>query len=77
MKSQIFNYIPNKQIKGDDNFDEWYSNYQKHLIEMYNITCNIINQKYGYKIINDNDDVKFNIFVNNIYDSSSRFIKEI
>ena len=34
-KSAIFNYVPHKRIKDDDNFQEWFEHYKDHLINMY------------------------------------------
>ena len=75
-KCPIFNYVPHKQIKDDDNFQEWYEHYKDHLIKMYNGTCKIIDENVQDKIFNWDSEEKFNIFVNFIYDSSSKYIPE-
>jgi hypothetical protein len=77
-KCVIFNYIPNKtpvMKKKDDNFDEWYDTYQYELIEMYNNTINTMKNK---NIIDKdhNFEKNFNLFINILYDSSSKYIKE-
>ena len=66
-KCAIFNYVPRKRQIDDDNFQEWYEHYKEHLISMYSGTN---------KIFDCNSEEKFNLFVNFIYDSSSRHIKE-
>lgn len=73
-KCSISNYIPHKQIKDDDNFQEWYEFYKDHLIKMYNGTSKIIDENVQDKIFNWDSEEKFNIFVNLIYDSSSKYI---
>jgi hypothetical protein len=73
-KCPISNYIPHKQIKDDSNFQEWYEYYKDHLINMYNGTSKIIDENTSDKIFNWDSEEKFNIFVNFIYDSSSKYI---
>jgi hypothetical protein len=75
-KCPISNYIPHKQIKDDDNFKEWYEYYKDHLINMYTGTSKIIDESIQDRIFDWDSEQKFNIFVNFIYDSSSKYIPE-
>lgn len=73
-KCAIFNYVPHKRQKDDDNFQEWYEHYKDHLINMYSGTNKLIDDSIRDKIFDWNSEEKFNLFVNFIYDSSSRYI---
>jgi hypothetical protein len=75
-KCPIFNYIPHKQMKDDGNFQEWYEYYKDHLINMYIGTSKIIDESIQDRIFDWDSEQKFNIFVNFIYDSSSKYIPE-
>jgi hypothetical protein len=75
-KSAIFNYIPHKRQIEDDNFQEWYEHYKEHLLNMYLGTNKLIDDAIRDKIFDWNSEEKFNLFVNFIYDSSSRHIKQ-
>ena len=77
-KCSIFNYIPHKtpfMEKKDDNFEEWYYKYEHELRAMYIQTLFIIkNDDYTDIVIDLDSERHFNIFVNFIYDSSSKYI---
>jgi hypothetical protein len=63
-------------MKDDGNFQEWYEYYKDHLINMYIGTSKIIDESIQDRIFDWDSEQKFNIFVNFIYDSSSKYIPE-
>jgi hypothetical protein len=70
----IFNYIPHKSPK-HPNFFLWYENYQEHLKRMFLETVEIINNNTDF-IIDIETERNFNIFVNMIYNASSKYIEK-
>ena len=77
-KCEIFNYIPHKKPyikKCENHFEKWYEKYRDELIEMYEGTLGVINNKNISDVVIDIDSEKyFNIFINIVYNSSSKHI---
>ena len=77
-KCTIFNYIPHKtpfMVKKDENFEEWYLHYKDHLYTMFVETVTMIKNKNCTDTVVDVESEKyFNIFINYIYETSSKYI---
>jgi hypothetical protein len=73
----IFNYIPHNSPK-HPNFLVWYEKYQEHLKQMFFETVEIIHDNID--VIIDKNDIEteqnFNIFINMIYNASSKYIEK-
>jgi hypothetical protein len=72
-KCVIDNYIPRKTPR-INNYDKWFEEYYKDLVNMFEITRDIINTRYEKDKILSIDDKAFNIFCEMIYNSSSKHI---
>jgi hypothetical protein len=72
-KCIIPNYIPHRITK-KVRFDDWFNEYNTHLINLFDIIRNIINFRYPDSNISDNSFQDFCILV---YNSSSKFILKI
>lgn len=75
-KCVISNYIPHKTPK-NPNFYRWYENYKNNLLDIYNIYVNTLRSRYpniNFSIFET--DEYFNLFINRIFDSSSKTIIE-
>ncbi len=76
-KCVIFNYIPHKTPKilnSNRHFEKWYECYEEELIQMYYTTMNLVKEKYDNK--NIESEKNFNLFINVIYNSSSKYISK-
>lgn len=76
-KCVIFNYVPNSTpriVNYDIHFEKWYEFYKHYLLEMYDITMNLIKEQY--EDINIDSKHNFDIFMNLIYNSSSKYISK-
>lgn len=75
-KCVIFNYIPHKTPK-NTNFLVWYEKYKDHLQEMFFKIVRIIHDNID-EIDKQNIETEhnFNIFINMVYDSSSKYIEK-
>jgi hypothetical protein len=76
-KCVIFNYIPHKTPKILNStiyFEEWYEYYKEDLIEMYYKTMNLVKEQYN--TVNIESENNFNLFINIIYESSSKYISK-
>ena len=73
-KCVISNYIPHKPPL-NPNFYRWYENYESNIIDMYYIYIDTLKSRYpniNFSIF-DTDEY-FNLFINIIFDSSSKVI---
>jgi hypothetical protein len=70
-KCVITNYIPHP-TPSHTNFYKWYNEYENHLINLYFIFIDIIKNRHPRYDL-DNEEY-FNLFINHIFDSSSKFI---
>ena len=77
-KCSIFNYIPNctpSIINDDTHFEKWFHKYEHDLRKMFISTLNIIKNKDYTDVTVDLDTEKnFNIFINFVYNASSKYI---
>lgn len=76
-KCVIFNYIPHstpKMLNSDKHFEKWYEYYKEDLLNMYYTTMNLVKEKYNNT--NIESDKNFNLFLNIIYNSSSKYISK-
>jgi len=69
-ESVISNYIVHKKPK-HQNFIKWYEYYKIHIINLFNIAKEVINDHYD---CDENNDINFNDFVHLIYNSSSKYM---
>ena len=67
-KSSINNYIPHKTPKYIS-YNLWYKNYYSHLLNLYNITIEILNSRYE-----NTKELCFKTFCIFIFNSSSKYI---
>ena len=72
-KCVIKNYIPHRTPLRP-NFYKWYNEYENHLINLYCIFIGIIKNRYPDSNLDVDDEEYFNLFINHIFDSSSKFI---
>lgn len=75
-KCVIFNYIPHnkpKMLNSDRHFEKWYEYYKEELIQMYYEVMSLVEKHNNVNIESDNN---FNLFINFIYDSSSKYISK-
>ena len=72
-KCVIKNYIPHSTPL-NPNFYKWYNKYENHLIDLYVIFIDIIKNRYPDSNLDVDDEEYFNLFINHIFDSSSKFI---
>lgn len=70
-KCVINNYIPHPTPQ-NPKFYKWYNEYENNLMELYSIFIGVVKNRYPYSNI-DNEEY-FNFFINNIFESSSKFI---
>jgi hypothetical protein len=62
----LHNYIPHKTPK-NPNFQKWFEYYRTDIINLFNISKEVINEHYNY-------DINFSDFVQLIYNSSSKYM---
>ena len=67
-KSIIPNYIPHKKKK-HVYFNEWYSEYKNHIINLYQIVNDVVDSKFKYR-----NDINYKEFCILLYKNSSRHI---
>ena len=67
--SVIPNYISHKTPK-NPNFLKWFEYYKIHIINLFNITKEVMDDHYN----SNDDDINFNDFVHLIYNSSSKYM---
>jgi hypothetical protein len=68
-KTIIHNYIPHK-TPSYTNYSLWYKTYYNYLVDLFSITCEILNKRYGnHSLLNSFDE-----FCMSIYKSSSKYI---
>ena len=73
-KCVISNYIPHK-TPTYPKFNKWYDNYKNNLIDVYNIYIETLRERYPDINFNIFDKEEyFNLFINLIFDSSSKII---
>lgn len=73
-KCVISNYIPHK-TPTYPKFYNWYNNYKSNLIDIYNIYFDTLKEKYpNIKFDIFDKEEYFNLFINVIFDSSSKII---
>jgi hypothetical protein len=73
-KCVINNYIPHKTPKYT-NFNSWFYEYKNSLIDLYLIFLETVKNRYPHRDITILEtDEYFNIFINDIFDSSSKYI---
>ena len=73
-KCVLINYIPHKTPM-KPNFYKWYYEYENNLLDLYSIFLDTIKDRYPYCKLDTEE--YFNLFINNIFDSSSKFILKI
>ena len=70
-KCVIKNYIPHP-TPINPKFYKWYNEYENYLIDLYFIFISVLKNRYPeYNL--DNEEY-YNLFINHIFDSSSKFI---
>jgi len=60
-------------LNSDRHFEKWYEYYKEELIQMYYEVMSLVEKHNNVNIESDNN---FNLFINFIYDSSSKYISK-